>query len=97
MTYDSDDSVFIEFRGNKPAAIIKRMEDGINIDGLLNKMSEILNIEVFKVDDINDSGNIQFYTFDKKHIGNVDIMSDESNRKIIEQQWKNIYQKMNLW
>jgi hypothetical protein len=97
MTYDSDDLVFVEFRGKQPAAIIKRMEDGINIDGLLHRMSELLNVNVFKVDDINGTGKIQFYTFDRKHIGSVDILRDESQRKIIEDQWKDIYQKMNLW
>jgi hypothetical protein len=60
-------------------------------------MSELLNVNVFKVDDINGTGKIQFYTFDRKNIGSVDILRDESQRKIIEEQWKDIYQKMDLW
>jgi hypothetical protein len=57
----------------------------------------MLKVNVFKVDDINGTGKIQFYTFDRKHIGSIDLLRDESQRRIIEDQWKDIYQKMNLW
>ena len=97
FTYESDDSIFIEFRDNKPAAIIKRLQDGVNVDGLLDKMSKLLNVNIFKVDDINGSGKILFYTFNRKLIGSADIMIDNSQRPIIEEQWKDVYQKMNLW
>lgn len=97
FTYDSDDSVFVEFRSNQPAAIIKRLEDGINVDGLLENISLSLSVPVFKVDDVNSSGKMLFFTFDKKLIDTVDIMTDESQRPNIENQWKNLYQKINLW
>ena len=97
LTYDSDDSIFIEFRSNQPAAIIKRLEDGINVDGLLDRMSKMLNVNIFKVDDSNKTGKILFYTFDRKLIGSVDRMVNNSQRPFIEEQWKDVYQKMNLW
>lgn len=97
LTYNSDDSIFIEFRSGQPAAIIKRLEDGINVDGLLDKISKLLKVDVFKVDDVNTAGKIIFYTFDKKFIGSVDILKTESERTLIENQWKEVYQKINLW
>jgi len=96
LTYESDDSVFIEYRWRKPAAIMKRMTDNINIDGLLDKMSKSMNIDVFRVDDHSDNTKIKFYKFNNTFIGEVDILQNESERYDIEKQWVSVYKKMGI-
>lgn len=95
LVYDSDDSIYIEFRNNEPVAIMKRIADNINVDGLLLNMSKLLNCEVYKVDDTGDK--IRFYDFRVNLIGETDILQNEIDRPKIEAQWKDVYQKMNLW
>jgi hypothetical protein len=93
--YDSDDSVFIEFRKGEPVAIMKRIADGLNIDGLLQNMSNRLTCNIFKIDDLEDS--IYFFDFKGNLIGQTSQFNHESQRPMIEIQWKDVYQKMNLW
>ncbi len=93
--YDSDDSVFIEFRKMEPKAIMKRVDDKINIDGLLVNMSNRLNCEIYKVDDMGD--NIKFFDFNSNLVGIINHLQNEQDRPQIENEWKDVYQKMNLW
>ena len=93
--YDSDDSVFVEFRKGEPVAIMKRIADGLNIDRLLQNMSNRLTCNIFKIDDLGDS--INFFDSKSNLIGQTSQFNHESQRPMIEIQWKDVYQKMNLW
>lgn len=102
FSYDSDDSIYIEFRNNKPVAIVKRA-DGNKVNNLLEIFAKTLNIPIIGV---SDSGNvIKFYTFSNGNttlIGSIDNVSprqDLSRERIlqVENQWRDVYKKLGIY
>lgn len=107
-TYDSDDMIYVEYRkqGNDYTikAIIKRLEDNINVSLILSELVNKLNVPLIKVDDLG--ATIKFYKSNGpggKFIDEVDsileplTVTDSIYRKNLEDKWEEIYKKLDIW
>lgn len=107
-TYKSDDMIYIEYRkrGNiyNVTAIVKRLEDNINMNLILSELVSRLNAPLIKVDDLG--ATIKFYKSNGpggKLIDEVDSISDPSivsdpiYRKNLEDKWEQIYRELGIW
>ena len=107
-TYNSDDMIYVEYRlrGNDYdiKAIVKRLEDNINVNLILSELVNKLNVPLIKVDDLGST--IKFYKSNGpggKFVDEVDSISNPLSitnpiyRKNLEDKWEEIYKKLDIW
>lgn len=102
FSYDSDDSIYIEFRNNKPVAIVKRA-DGNKVNNLLEIFANRLNIQIIGVQDTGSK--IKFYKYSNGLTTNVAAIDNVLDRdsltndqiKHIENQWRDVYKILGLY
>lgn len=107
LSYNSDNMIYIEFRklysSYKITAVVKRLEDNINVNLILSELVSKLNVPLVKVGDSGDT--IKFYKSSGPGGEFVDevesilypkIITDE-HRIEIEDKWEEIYRKLGIW
>lgn len=110
-TYQSDDMIYIEYRcfdrtysNYSVIAVVKRLEDNINVNGILVELMNKLNVPLVKVDDLGDT--IKFYQSpgpggqyvdEVKSVLDPTKITDNDERTQLEDKWEEIYRKLGIW
>jgi hypothetical protein len=85
-------------------AVVKRLEDNINVNGILVELMNKLNVPLVKVDDLGPT--IKFYQSTgpgEQYVDEVESVldptkiTDNYERKQLEDKWKEIYKKLGIW